>query len=118
MTLRGWALMAGWVICGTAQADNVCKDCALLTVSPGTINEFHVSTPWPVPTITVPKYGSFKPRPDITAEESAWLSLMWAVAFGCRDALFGCNYDYAAFIEEHHLQRHFHRTPDPKEGQE
>ena len=51
-------------------------------------------------------FGELRPLKDITPEENAWLSILLLYA-GAAAVDFRANPDYAGFIHEHHLERHF-----------
>lgn len=74
-------------------------------------------------TLTVPKslipfdvsidgVGRLNPKPDITAEESAWLNVMLTIGIAySHDNLYArFQPDYAAFVKLHHLERHFDKV--------
>lgn len=52
-------------------------------------------------------YGMLKPLPDITPEESLWISLLFVAG-----SLPGNNVRASFMVEEHNLERHFTKEYD------
>ena len=60
--------------------------------------------------ITVGCCGVLNPKPDITAEEAAWLDILLTIGFASSMDYNAAPPDYAGFIKLHHLQRHFDKA--------
>jgi hypothetical protein len=59
--------------------------------------------------IEVEGIGVLNPKPDITPEESAWLSIFLSIGVVSQLG-YTANPDFAGFIKLHHLERHFDKV--------
>lgn len=78
-------------------------------------NTIKIPDPTPLGPVSIAPYGRLAPPKDVTAEESAWLSVLVLqialhVSREYANPISGDNPDYAGFVREHHLERLFQKA--------